>query len=44
MGKSERNQTKQTQKIYQNIFNYSHIYSTKKNLKNYQKGMNEITR
>jgi len=44
IGKSERNQTRQTQKIYQNTFDYSHIYSTKRNLKNYQKDMDGITR
>jgi len=44
MGKSERNQTKQTQKIYWIIFDYSHIYSTRRNSKNYQKGTNGITR
>ena len=44
MGKSERNQTRQTQKIYQNTFNHSHIYSTKRSSKNYQKDVNGITR
>jgi len=44
MGKLERNQTKQTQKIYWIIFDYSHIYSTRRNSKNYQKGANRIMR
>jgi len=33
MGKSERNQTRQTHKIYQNTFDHSHIYSIKKKFK-----------
>jgi len=44
MGKLERNQTRRIWKIYQNIFDHLHIYSTKINSKNYQKGMNGITR
>ena len=43
MGKLERNQTRQIQKIYQNTFDHSHIYSTK-NSKNYQKDANGIMR
>jgi len=35
---------KQTQKIYQIIFDHSHIYSTRRSLKNYQKGVNGIMR
>jgi len=44
MEKSERNQTRRTQKIYQIIFDYSHIYSTRRNSKNYWKGANGIMR
>jgi len=44
MGKLERNQTRQTQKIYQNTFSLSYIYSTRRNLKSYQKNVNGTTR
>jgi len=35
MEKSERNWTRQIQKIYQNIFDYLHTYSTRRNSKSY---------
>jgi len=41
MEKSEKNQTRQIQKTYQITFDHSHIYSTKRNSKNYWKDMNE---
>ena len=44
MGKLERNQTRQIQKIYQNTFDHSYIYSTKKNSKNHKKDANVIKR
>jgi len=44
MGKSERNRTRQNQKIYKSTFGPSHIYSTKRNLKSYWKNVNGTTR
>ena len=41
MEKLEKNWTGQIQKTYQITFNLSHIYSTKRNLKSYQKDVNE---
>ena len=42
MMKSVRNSIGQIQKIYQNTFDLSCTYSTRRNLKNYQKDVNRI--
>ena len=42
MEKLAKNQTRQIQKTYQTIFDPSHICSTRRNLKNYQKDKNGI--
>jgi len=44
MVKLERNKTEQTQRIYWSIFNHLLIYSTRRNLKNYQNNGNGIMR
>ena len=44
MAKLAKNQTRQTQKTYQIIFDLSYIYSTKINLKSYQKDTNGTTK
>jgi len=44
MEKLERNQTRQTQRSYQNTFGHSHICLTRRNSKSYQRDMNRTTR